>query len=83
MKVKIMSGKRTGEVTEDYATYATHLGQAGFVGFIAGIVCTLIGLYTDWYWVAVTRYWYVVAIIVIIIIGYVYLKINGKARKNR
>ena len=39
----------SGEVTEDYATYAKHLLTAGFVGFFFGAIATILGYSTTFY----------------------------------
>ena len=49
--------KRTGEVTEDYATYLKHLVSAGLVGFFFGVVAVAIGVYTKWYGIIAGRLW--------------------------
>jgi len=39
----------TGEVTEDYSTFAKHLAEAFFAGMGAGVLLLLIGYHTTLY----------------------------------
>lgn len=39
----------TGEITEDYPTYAKHMITSALIGFILGVIAALVGIYTKFY----------------------------------